>query len=183
METKFNLDEAVIEQFRFVNLYNRLTGKLEVRLTSVENPSLDATSEKDEVIDAYGSTVAEISKAKKASFSGENTYWNFELAARQYGSTKEVATSAKKIIAPANEVVEVTGTTITLKHTPAQPIKYIYKLSQGNIAEVLEVNATTATSGKFTIADGVITLPAGSDGTYLIDYVYESNKAFKNIVN
>jgi hypothetical protein len=204
----FNKNEVVLEKVKQASLYDLETGILLNRLTSIEDPSLNTTAEKEEVVDAQGNTITDIYRAKKATFGGSNSLFSLDLAASQFGAKKEVATSNKKIVNYMAETMtiatetktdtdgtEIKAGTVKLSQTPvANSIKYIYIIEGGEIGESIAIgataaDATTGADGKVTPEtavvgnNGVITLPpARTSGKVYVEYAYESEEAVR-IVN
>lgn len=180
----FNKNEVVLEKVRQASYYNLEDGKLELRITSIEDPTLGCTAEGEEVTDAIGSLITTIYRAKKATFGGSNSLMSFDLAAAQYGAEKEVASADSKITNYAYEILEVAGTTVTLKNTPkADSIKYIYGIESGEIGTAYVAGAT-ASETEFVVGDGgVITLPTSvTSGKIYVEYAYETENAVR-VVN
>lgn len=180
----FNKNEVVLEKVRQASYYNLEDGKLELRITSIEDPTLGCTAEGEEVTDAIGSLITTIYRAKKATFGGSNSLLSFDLAAKQYGTEKEVASADKKIVNYAYEILEVNGTTVALKNKPiVEDIKWIYALDGGEIGTSYEVGAA-ASDKEFVVAeDGTITLPTSvTSGRVYVEYSYETENAVR-VVN
>lgn len=180
----FNKNEVVLEKVRQASYYNLEDGKLELRITSIEDPSLATTAESEEVTDAIGSLITTIYRAKKATFGGSNSLFSFDLAAKQLGTDKEVATAEKTITNYAYEILEVSGTTVTLKNKPnVDSIKYIYAIESGEIGKAYAAGAV-ASDDEFVVAEnGTITLPTTvTTGKVYVEYTYESENAVR-VVN
>lgn len=180
------IQNGVIEQFRFVQLYDLTTAEMIVRLTSQEDAQLECTTESDEVVDATGAPITTIYKAKKANYTGNESTFDFNLAAAQFGTKLEKATADNKILVPASESLEAKDGKLTLKHKPAKPIKYIYKLVKNKLASKLELSGAieaAPTEGTFKINETEIVLPENTTGTFLVDYEYESEKAVQVVNN
>lgn len=174
------LDSAVFEQFRFIQLYNLVTGAMEVRCDSLEDSQLECTTESEEVLDASGALVTVINKAKKAVFTANETFFNFALAAKQFGGEVVRSSATAKISTPVVDIKTSANGSIELTQTPNAPIKYIYKLEKNQVAETLEVadsGDTAPEAGKFALNGKTITLPADADGEYLVDYTYDADTA------
>ena len=188
----FNKNEVVLEKIKQASLYDLENGMLLNRLTSIEEPSLNTTAEKEEVVDAQGNTITDIYKAKKATFGGSNSLFSLDLAASQFGATKEVASTDKKIVNYMAETVAISGATAKLSNTPVtegkDAIKYVYIIESGEIGEAYKVGAaakaaTDTEIGEVTVAnDGTITFPEGVSGKVYAEYAYESAEAVR-IVN
>lgn len=195
----FNKNEVVLEKIKQASLYDLESGLLLNRLTSIEDPSLNTTAEKEEVVDAQGNTITDIYRAKKATFGGSNSLFSLDLAASQFGATKEVADSDNKIknyMAETMTISSVKGednavtNTVKLSKTPVEnSIKYIYIIEGGEIGESIAIGAAAADAAgenpetAVVGADGTITLPpARTEGKVYVEYAYESAEAVR-IVN
>ena len=200
----FNKNEVVLEKVKQASLYDLETGILLNRLTMIEDPTLNTTAEKEEVVDAQGETITEIYRAKKATFSGSNSLLSLDLAASQFGSKKVVAGVTKdedgNIIAPTitnyvAETLTIADGKVKLSNIPVEnSIKYIYIMEEGDIGESIAIGATAADAsvdadGKpipetaVVANDGTITLPpARTSGKVYVEYPYESAEAVR-IVN
>ena len=179
----FNKNEVILERIKQASLYDLETGKLLNRLTSIEDPSLNTSAEKTEVLDAQGNTITDIYKAKKATFGGSNSLFSLDLAASQFGATKEVASTDKKIVNYMAETLTIANGAVTLSKTPvADSIAYIYIIEGGEIGESYKVGAVAAE--KEAAVDGAtITVPTSvTEGKVYVEYAYESEEAVR-IVN
>lgn len=191
----FNKNEVVLEKIKQASLYDLESGILLNRLTSIEDPSLNTTAEKTEVLDAQGNTITDIYKAKKATFGGSNSIFSLDLAASQFGATKEVASADKKIVNYTAENLTISDGKVKLAKTPVEnSIKYIYIIEAGEIGESIVIGATAADASTdaegnpipetaVVAKDGTITLPpARTSGKVYVEYAYESEEAVR-IVN
>lgn len=188
----FNKNEVVLEKIKQASLYDLESGILLNRLTSIEDPSLNTTAEKEEVTDAQGNTITDIYRAKKATFSGSNSLFSIDLAASQFGAKKEIADAENKIVNYTAETKDITGAKATLSNAPVvegkDAIKYVYIIEKGEIGEPYKVGsapkkAEGAELGEVTVADdGTITFPEGVEGKVYAEYAYESEEAVR-IVN
>lgn len=192
----FNKNEVVLERIKQASFYD-FDGKLLNRLTSIEDPSLNTTAEKEEVLNAQGNTITEIYRAKKATFSGSNSLFSFDLAASQFGVKKEVVdtegtdpdtvnyTPVDKIINYAAETMTIADGKVKLSRAPvAKSIKYIYIIESGEIGKSYLVNDAAASDTEaFVAEDGTITMPTGvTEGKVYVEYPYESTEAIR-VVN
>ena len=190
-EAIFNKNELILDRIRNVAFHDLETKQLVCRLTSVEDPSLNCTAEGEEVLDALGSLITTLYRAKKATFSGSNSLMSLDLAAAQYGSKKQVAgidkdaaermgvESVDKVTTYAYETIKVNGATIKLAYSPnVDSIKYIYNIENGEIATAY-VAGSVASETEFVVAeDGTITLPTGvTSGTIYVEYTHDSANA------
>ena len=180
----FNKNEVILERIKQASFYDLEDGKLLNRLTSIEDPSLNTTAEKEEVVDAQGETVTEIFRAKKATFSGSNSLFSFDLAASQFGATKEVASADKKIVNYMAETLTISNGAVKLSRTPVEnSIKYIYIIEGGEIGESYAVGAAATEDEAVVAADGTITVPTTvTEGKVYVEYAYESEEAIR-VVN
>lgn len=188
----FNKNELILDKVRSL-VAHELTvggvgGKMLFRLTSLEDPTLSCTAEGEEITDAIGAVITTLYRAKKATFSATNSLISLDLAAAQYGSTKEIAgvtEGVDKITDYAYEVLTVAegATTVKLAHEPnVDSIKYIYTIEDGEIGTSF-VAGSEASATEFVVAnDGTITLPTGVTGKVYVEYTYETENAVR-IVN
>ena len=180
----FNKNEVVLEKIKQASLYDLESGILLNRLTSIEDPSLNTTAEKEEVVDAQGNTITDIYRAKKATFGGSNSLFSLDLAASQFGAKKEVASGENKIINYYAETLTIADGKVKLSRTPVEnSIKYIYIIEGGEIGESYAVGAAATDKEALVGNDGTITVPtAVTEGKVYVEYAYESEEAVR-IVN
>lgn len=180
----FNKNEVVLEKIKQASLYDLESGILLNRLTSIEDPSLNTTAEKEEVVDAQGNTITDIYRAKKATFGGSNSLFSLDLAASQFGAKKEVASADKKIKNYVAETMTIADGKVTLSHTPVKDsIKYIYIIEGGEIGESYPVGTKAESEALVDEANKTITVPtAVKEGKVYVEYAYESEEAVR-IVN
>ena len=200
-----NINELILDRVRSLTAHsinNDDYGALLFRLTSLEDPSLNTTAEGEEVVDAVGSLITTLYRAKKATFAASNSLISLDLAAKQYGANKVVAGVTKdkdgNIIAPtitdyAYEILKAeapaegeTTTTVKLANTPnVDSIKYIYTIKDNQIGTPLKSGAaakeaTEKDLAEFVVAtDGTITLPASAAGKIYVEYTYETASAMQ----
>lgn len=180
----FNPSELILDRVRYLTAHDLTDRKMFMRLSSLEEPSLNCQAEGEEIVDALGSLITTLYRAKKADFSASNSLISLDLAAAQYGTKKEVASSTSKIIVPTFETIDVASgtTTVTLKHTPVNEIGYIYQLADGEIATTYKASSS-ATATEFVVGDnGAITVPTGMTGKLYVEYDYEEENAVR-VVN
>ena len=180
----FNKNEVVLEKIKQASLYDLETGILLNRLTSIEDPSLNTTAEKEEVVDAQGNTITDIYRAKKATFGGSNSLFSLDLAASQFGAKKEVGSADNKIINYYAETLTISEGKVKLSRTPVEnSIKYIYIIEGGEIGESYKVGAAATEKEALVANDGTITVPtAVTEGKVYVEYAYESEEAVR-VVN
>ena len=133
----FNKNELILDKVRSLTAHDLSNGEMLFRLTSLEDPSLSCTAEGEEIVDAIGALITTLYRAKKATFSASNSLISLDLAAAQFGTKKEIASSEKKIAVPTYEILTVAEgeTEVTLKNTPVKTnasdeyaVSYIYSL-------------------------------------------------------
>lgn len=180
----FNKNEVVLEKIKQASLYDLETNILLNRLTSIEDPTLNTTAEKEEVLDAQGNTITDIYKAKKATFGGSNSLFSLDLAASQFGATKEIASEENKIINYMAETMTITNGQVKLSKTPVEgSISYIYIIEGGEIGESYPVGAAASEEEAVVATDGTITVPTTvTEGKVYVEYAYESAEAVR-VVN
>lgn len=178
-----NVDELIIEKIRGYSFSDPATTEILIRATQIEDGQLECTADSQKVTDAVGAPITTLYKAKEGKFSGSNSILNLGLLAAQYGTRKEVGSDTSKITTVAQETFKVeTGTTsYQLKHTPksADKIKYIYKLVNRGIADKYTAGAA-ALATEFVVSEtGAVTMPTGAEGTFYVEYEYETENAIK----
>lgn len=180
----FNKNEVVLEKIKQASLYDLESGILLNRLTSIEDPSLNTTAEKEEVVDAQGNTITDIYRAKKATFGGSNSLFSLDLAASQFGAKKEVASAENKIINYMAETMPIANGKVTLSRVPVEnSIKYIYIIEGGEIGESYEVGTDAEKQALVDEENKTITVPTSiTEGKVYVEYAYESEEAVR-IVN
>lgn len=157
-----------------------------LRLTSLEDSSLNTTAEGEEIVDSIGALITTLYRAKKATFSASNSLISLDLAAAQYGTKKQVADGTTKILDCAYETIKIEegATTVTLKHTPIKDsIKWIYIIENNEIGEAIPVGAAATDKEAVVSEEGVITLPTSvTKGKVYVEYDFENENAVQ-IVN
>lgn len=180
----FNKNELILDKVRSLTAHDLSNGEMLFRLTSLEDPSLSCTAEGEEIVDAIGALITTLYRAKKATFSASNSLISLDLAAAQFGTKKEIASDNSKIKVPTYEIITVADGVkeVTLANVPVGEVKYIYSLTNGEIAT--RYNAGSAASDVEFVIDenGKITLPTDLTGKIYVEYEYESSKA-NRIVN
>lgn len=180
----FNKNELILDKVRSLVAHDLEDKKMLFRLTSLEDPTLSCTAEGEEVVDAIGSLITTLYRAKKAEFSATNSLISLDLAAAQYGTTKEIASSGSKITDYAYEIIKVNGEKVQLAHQPVvDSIKWIYTIENNEIGTAYKAGSV-ANETDFVVAEnGEITLPTSvTSGKVYIEYMYESENAVR-IVN
>lgn len=181
----FDLNNFVIDRIvRGVALSQKDDSVL-FSINQIQNASLNCASESTDAVDAMGTPIATFYRAKSCEFSAENALFDMNLMATQLGTTKKVASSAAKILAPAMESFTVTeGLKYDLKHSPKVVPTEIYALNDDSTFGVKYVKGTAATATEFSIADKTISLPTDvAVGTEMfVMYEYETENAVE-VVN
>lgn len=104
--------------------------------------------------------------------------------AAQLGTTKKVASSTAKIIAPAMESFTYGTGSYELKHTPKTAPNEIYVLNGDSTFGKKFVKSTNASETKFGITNKTLALPTGlkADDELFVMYDYETENAVE-VVN
>lgn len=202
----FNVNEVIIDRVRSLTCHDLETKKMFMRLTSLEDPSLQTSAEGEEIVDAIGALITTLYRAKKATFSASNSLMSFDLAAAQYGAKKQVADSTNKVTDYAYEVLKVeTETTgegeskvtvvkpIKLAHAPKKvmdaegnmvsTLKWIYAIENNEVGTPYAVGGAASEDEAVVSDDGVITLPTSvKSGKIYVEYQYETENAVR-VVN
>lgn len=136
-------------------------------INQIQNPSLSCTSESTDAVDALGTPIATFYRSKSAEFSAENALFDMNLMATQSGTTKKVAATGSKIVAPCFQTIDIgSGTSYTLSHTPkAGTTPKVYILNgDGTLGEKVVVDST-ASEKKIAIAGTTVTI-VNNEGGY-----------------
>lgn len=182
----FNPNELVLERIRAVEEYDTATGELTGRYTQIESPSLKTAAEGTAVTDAMGAEITTFYKAQTGTFEFTNSLFSLDLAASQFGSSKEIADADSKMIRPVAETISIGADhTAVLKYVPVgatgAEVKYVKVINDNNeFGATYEVSAT-AGEGKFTLNAGTktITLPDDVTGKVFVRYDAETSNAVK----
>ena len=173
-----NKNELILDKVRSLTAHDLATNELLFRLTSLEDPTLSCTTEGEEVVDAVGSVITTMYRAKKATFSASNSLFSLDLAARQFGANKEIATTEKKITDYTYEILTITNKKVTLANTPSSTVKYIYSIVDGEIGTAYSAGAAVSET-EFVISDKEISVPTGLTGKVYVEYEYENENAMR----
>ena len=184
-KTIFDMNNFVIDRIiRGVALSQKDDSVL-FSINQIQNASLNCASESTDAVDAMGTPIATFYRAKSAEFSAENALFDMNLMATQLGTTKKVADSQSKIVAPAMESFTVVeGGKYDLKHTPIKAPKEMYALNDDSTFGKPYILGTAASEDEFAIAGNTISLPTSvAVGTEMfVMYEYETDKAVE-VVN
>lgn len=171
-----NINELILDRVRYATLHDLATDEMTMRLTSVEDGSLQTSAEGTDLVDSVGALITTLFRSKRAQFTGTNSLLSMDLLAAQYGADKEVADTGNTINMPVAEIVTVNSGAAELKHTPvANSVKYVYKLENKQIAKKY-TSAAEAGADVFVISGKQITAPTSlQDGDKLfVEYEYAS---------
>lgn len=182
----FNPNELVLEKIRAVEEYDPATNELTGRYTQIESPSLQTSADGTTVTDAMGAEIVTFYQAQTGTFSFTNSLLSLDLAATQFGSTKEIATDDKKITVPVSETILIgSDHTAVLKYVPVgttgAEVKYAKVINENNtFGKTFEVGAT-AGEGVFTLnaETKTMTFPEDVSGRVFVQYERESSTAVK----
>lgn len=182
----FNPNELILERIRSVEAYDPATDELIGRLTQIEEPILETSATATDVTDAMGTPIHTFYNAQQGKFGGSNSLFSLDLAASQFGTRKEMASSDDKVVMYASETIAIgSDGTVILKHVPVgtkgAEVKYVKVINDNNtFGETFEV-AATAGAGKFILDAETkkITLPEGTTGRVFVNYAYESENAVR----
>ena len=160
----FNVNEVILDRVRSLTCHDLEDNKMFMRLTSLEDPSLNTSAEGEEITNAIGALITTLYRAKKAEFSASNSLVSFDLAAAQYGSKKELGADTD-IIDYAYEILEVKGGAVTLAHAPIEgSIKWVYAIDKNEVGAAYDATGASASETQAVVAeDGTITLPTAVD--------------------
>lgn len=175
----FSKNELILDRVRALSTYDLETDDMLFRLASLEDPSLNTTAEGEEVVDAVGSVIANLYRAKKGAFSATNSLLSLDLAAAQYGATKEVASDANKVKMYAQQILKVEDGKVKIEKENLIADSVKMAAYNGDIG-VFFKSGESASADTFVIAEnGEITVPTGVTGKVYVDYAYETAEAVR----
>jgi hypothetical protein len=182
----FNPNELILEKIRAVEEYDPATGELTGRYTQIESPSLVTSATATDVVDAIGTPIATFYTAQQGTFGFTNSLLSLDLAASQFGTTKQVASDSAKMTMPVAETINIGADhTVVLKYVPVgtagAEVKYVKVINDNNTFGATYEVAATAGEGKFTLnaATKTITLPSDVTGKAFVRYNKETSTAVK----
>ena len=181
----FDLNNFVIDRILRGVALSQKDDSVLFSINQIQNASLNCASESTDAVDALGTPIATFFRSKSAEFSAENALFDMNLMATQLGTSKKIASAAKKITAPAMESFTVAeGGKYELKHSPKVAPVEIYALNGDSTFGTKYAKATAASATEFSIADKTISLPTGvAVGTDMfVMYEYETENAVE-VVN
>ena len=160
-----DINNFAIDRVLNGTMFSKSNGELLWRVTQVTNPSLNCATETTDIVDAIGTPIMTLDRAKTAEFSGENSLFDLGLAAAQLGSTKKVMSDSAKQIVSINEeiVLGADAAQITLKHTPTGTIPFIYLVKPDSSISTKYTKGSQSSATEFTHTDkqANIKLPTG----------------------
>lgn len=177
----FNKNELVIERVREITAWDLTNGELKLRITQPKEVSLNTSAETEEVVDAVGNVITILNKAKKGQLTGSNALFSLDLAALQWGTTKQVASDTGKIKSYMSEVLTVdSAKKITLSQTPTSTVDKIYVVVNNDVSKTYNAGAVVSATD-FTIADKVVSVPTDlkAGDKVFVSYEYETANAVK----
>lgn len=179
----FDLSNFVIDRVVRGIATDMKTGDILFSINQITNPSLTASSESTDAVDAMNVPIATFYRAKTAEFSAENALFDMNLLATQSGTKKKVAASNAKITTPCFQTIDIEAdkTSYTLSHTPktgATPKAYVLK-GDGTLGEKIEID-TTAAARKIALSGATVTVVVGDAGfaageQLFVMYEYEAD--------
>lgn len=160
-----DINNFAIDRVLNGTMFSKSNGELLWRVTQVTNPSLNCATETADIVDAIGTPIMTLDRAKTAEFSGENSLFDLGLAAAQLGSSKEIMSSSAKKTVPINEefILGSDATQVTLSHTPIGAIPFIYLVKPDSSISAKYTKGSSATATEFTHTEKQtnIKLPTG----------------------
>lgn len=176
----FDVSNFIIDRVLRGTMTSTTDGSVMYFINQITNPQLSITADNVQAVDALGTAIQTYYRAKNATLSAENAMFDLNLLATQNGAKKKIADEGNKIVAPALETIDVTGTTVKLSHVPTEDITTIYLLKgDDTLGQKFTVNPT-ATENNFAYdADSqTITLPTNvTSGAIFVMYDYETDSA------
>lgn len=176
----FDISNFVIDRVLRGTMTSTTDGSVMYFINQITNPQLSFTADSVNAVDALGTTIQTYYRAKNATLSAENSMFDLSLLATQQGTEKHIASSSDKIITPAMETLDVSGTTVKLSHVPTEDITMIYELRGDSTLGTLYDVAPTATETAFAYDSDsqTITLPTTvTSGQIFVMYEYEAESA------
>lgn len=179
----FDLSNFVIDRVVRGIATDMRTGDILFSINQITNPSLTASSDSTDAVDAMNVPIATFYRAKTAEFSAENALFDMNLLATQSGTTKKVAASNAKITTPCFQTIDIeeNKTSYSLSHTPktgTTPKVYVLK-GDGTLGEKVVID-TVAADRKISLAGTTLTIVIGEAGykageQLFVMYEYEAD--------
>jgi hypothetical protein len=183
---EFNPNELVLEKVRAVEEYDVSTNELTGRYTQIEDPSLQTSADGTTVTDAMGAEITTFYNAQTGTFSFTNSLFSLDLAASQFGTSKEVASAINKIIVPVSETVTIGSDNVaTLKYVPVgtegSEVKYAKVINEDNTFGATYTSGAATGDGVFVVdaSAKTLTFPEGTSGRVFVQYEREAENAVK----
>lgn len=182
----FNPNELVLEKIRAVEEYDPATSELTGRYTQIEEPSLETSADGTTVSDAMGAEIVTFYNAQTGTFSFTNSLFSLDLAASQFGSTKEIADTDNTIIVPVSETITIgSDHTAVLKYVPVgvtgAEVKYAKVINDNNTFGKTYKVSSTAGDDVFTLdaTTKTLTFPENVTGRVFVQYERKSENAVR----
>ena len=183
----FNPNELILERIVTVEGFDPADGSIALRNTQIESPNLTTSATSTAVVDALGTTITEFYQAQTGTFSYTNSLLSLDLAAKQFGSPKQLGGTGNEIISPASELLTIgTDATVVLKHAPfGEENKEIGTVTvvdaDGAFGKTYTQITGTVTEDTFTldVDTKTITFNTGTVGKVLVAYNYKAADAVK----
>jgi hypothetical protein len=182
----FNPNELVLEKVRSVEEYDVSTNELTGRYTQIEDPSLQTSADGTTVTDAMGAEITTFYNAQTGTFSFTNSLFSLDLAASQFGTSKEIASSTNKITVPVSETITIGSDGVaTLKYVPVgttgSEVKYAKVINEDNTFGTTYTAGAVSGTGVFVVdaAAKTLTFPEGTTGRVFVQYERETETAVK----
>lgn len=178
----FDLNALAIHKILRYSQYHTTTDALLWSATQIKDFSLNVTTDTLTISDAQDMPIMEFDKGKQCECSGTNAIFDMGLLAAQSGTSK-VLSSETSFTAFAQEIITVpaSGTTVTLKHTPAAAgadgIPFCYKIKGDDSTTTTYSYAAAAGAAAFTFSTTTFTLPTGltAGDRLMVPYYYTAN--------
>lgn len=181
--TALNFDSLVID--RVVEMIAEdSNGNLLYLLNNLSNVSINTSSDSKDKTDAQGVLIKRFFTAKSVEVSADCNLLSLSMLANQFGTTKQVASSEQKIIAPKVLRIDTTGIkdyTIPEKFKPTAPITKIYAASSNGTLGRAYTSGVSADENTFVYDESSrkITLPTGVTGELIVKFEYETSNGVK----
>lgn len=175
----FDINNLIVNHVEKLVL-TRSDGSTRLILRQVKSPQMTIEADQVTKTDALGATLASFNRGKKLTFSGQSAIFDFNLLAAQQGVEKQVATTSKRITAPAMETLSIeAGTAHTLAHKPISAPTFAYTVrNDGTRGD--EFKLGTKAEGSTFVYDktaNTVTFGAEVSGDVFITYKYEASRA------
>ncbi|MEY8393007.1 hypothetical protein D3Z36_10325 [Lachnospiraceae bacterium] len=149
----FNPNELILEKIRSVEEYDLATNALVGRYTQIESPSLKTAATGTAVTDAMGAEITTFYNAQTGTFDFTNSLFSLDLAASQFGATKEISSTNAR---PVSE-------TITINNEHQAVLKYVPIGTEGaEITSVKVINDDNTFGASYELSTTTGAVPEGA---------------------